>query len=135
MRLPIRSAPGVLAIVVLVGVNSSSAQTSATSQTAVRSANDIAVVRTSAPIFVVPDASREPLRMAKEGSALRLLEQEGGWCKVEFEDPQYGRRIGYVEARFVRVTVGRSEPVDVSIAESKAATPTDLRGLMRLKSA
>src|SRR5712691_8974944 len=62
-----------------------------------------ALVLSPSPIFEQPDTSLEPLRVAKEGSALRLVEQSGEWCKVEFQDPQYGRRLGYIQTKFVQV--------------------------------
>ena len=60
-------------------------------------------VAVNAPIFL--DASsnaREPLVTAKEGSVLRLLDTSvPDWFQVEFQDPRFGRRIGYIERRFV----------------------------------
>ena len=57
-------------------------------------------VVTEAPIMGLPDASRVPLRIAKEGSELRLLGGEDGeWYNVDFADPQFGRRVGYIQAK------------------------------------
>lgn len=85
---------------------------------------------TSAPIFVLPDANREPLRVGRQGSQVAVLEQADGWTTIQFQDPQFGLRTGYVESRYVRVAQPQafSEPVDVSIgggadASSAAVAP------------
>jgi hypothetical protein len=58
---------------------------------------------TAAPVFDAPDTGRQPLRVAKEGSVLLLLDMDRDWCHVQFQDPELGRRNGYVQSRFVRV--------------------------------
>lgn len=62
-----------------------------------------AIVATEAPIFLLPDATRTPLRTVPPGTALTLLERKGDWLQVTFEDRQLGRRTGWMEARFVRM--------------------------------
>jgi hypothetical protein len=86
------------------------------------------VVIADAPIFLLPDSTREPLRVAKQGSALRLIEQAGDWDRIEFQDPEYGRRVGYIQTKFAQRAIDRAlEPVDVSVPEAPAtgeASPT-----------
>jgi opacity protein-like surface antigen len=61
-----------------------------------------AVVIADAPIFVLPDDSRVPLQVVKAGTILTATEAPDNiWLRVEFQDPQYGRRIGYIQARYV----------------------------------
>ena len=81
------------------------------------SAGLTALVLESAPIFDVPDPSHQPMRVAKEGSRLRVVGQTAEWCTVQFQDPQFGVRTGYVQTRFVRLEARpqQSEPVDVSM--------------------
>jgi hypothetical protein len=69
----------------------------------------------AAPIFLVPDASRAPLRIAEEGTWLTVLSVRKEWLEVEWQDRQYGPRVGYVRAEFVRLYSDRSAPA--------AATP------------
>jgi hypothetical protein len=64
-----------------------------------------------APVFVSPNANQTPLRVGKAGSVLRLIELNGDWCQVEFEDPQFGRRVGYVRRQFVRISAPERPPV------------------------
>jgi hypothetical protein len=74
-----------------------------------------------APIFVAKDDQRLPLRTAKEGSRLKVLTDEGDWLIVEFEDPQWGRRQGYIQRR--HITPEASVPVDVSVREPVSPAP------------
>ena len=60
-------------------------------------------VTVAAPIFLYPDPNRTPLRVADAGLAVVILKTEGDWYLVEFQDPEYGRRQGYIERRFVEV--------------------------------
>jgi hypothetical protein len=116
-------APAVVCLLALMIATDSEAQTAGQS-TPLRSPRvgfQTVVVVSAAPIFVVPDGTREPLRVAKEGSTLRLIQQDGEWCNVEFQDPQYGRRTGYVQTKFVKVNARSTqlEPVDLSVPEAR----------------
>jgi len=57
----------------------------------------------TAPVYLLPDAQRIPLRQLAEGTTVRVLARDGDWVRVEFSDPQYGPRVGYVESRFIRI--------------------------------
>jgi hypothetical protein len=73
-----------------------------------------ALVTTIAPIYLLPDASRKPLRTAALNTVLRVLESKGPWLKVEFHDSQYGRRQGYVLAQQVQVKdAAAQQPMDL----------------------
>jgi hypothetical protein len=78
-------------------------------------------VMTVAPIYVVADAKRTPLRTAAVGTSLRVLEDNGEWLRVEFQDPQFGRRVGYVIATNVRVSQPNQQPMDLSITPAPGA--------------
>jgi hypothetical protein len=70
------------------------------------------------PIFVRPDPNRQPLRMGRQGSNVRVLLEEGDWYQIEFEDPQWGRRVGYIEKRFTKPAppdYSRMPAIDVSV--------------------
>ena len=75
-------------------------------------------VTTNCPIFVLPDSNREPLRIAKEGSVLTMIRTEGDFTYVEFSDPDYPRRYGYIQSRFVVQAVART-PIDLSVPEAR----------------
>jgi hypothetical protein len=81
-------------------------------------------VAANAPLFVVPDASREPLRVAAAGSVLQVIDVQGEWVNVEFQDPQYGRRVGWLQAKFGTISIDdpRLKPMDLSIPPSPTAS-------------
>ena len=84
-----------------------------------------ATVVTEAPIFIQPGA-KVPLRVAKVGTALRILQEEGAWAQVEFNDPQFGRRVGWIEKQFIRISRAAS-PADVPASDPRdpAAEPVE----------
>ena len=61
------------------------------------------VILESAPVFLLPDRTRTPLRTLEAGTTVRILEQAGDWIRIEFPDPSFGPRVGYIERKFVRV--------------------------------
>jgi hypothetical protein len=79
-----------------------------------------ATVASDAPIFLQPGAPI-PLRVAKAGTALKVLSEEGGWIEVEFNDPQFGRRVGWVEKKLLRIARPELEPMDLSVRETETA--------------
>ena len=70
---------------------------------------------TAAPIFVVPDSTRQPLRVAATGTTLNVLKEQGDWIQVQFADPQWGPRTGWIEAKFIRISQPDLQPMDLSI--------------------
>lgn len=81
------------------------------------------VVTEVAPIYLRPDESRTPLRTAAVGTALVVLQTEGEWLQVEFEDPQFGRRVGWTRKTRVRVEAPHTTPMDLSVAPDSPAPP------------
>ena len=67
-----------------------------------------ATVTTVAPIFIQPGA-QTPLRVAAVGTSLRVLKlevwatEQGEWAQVEFNDPQFGRRVGWVQTKNIQI--------------------------------
>jgi len=57
------------------------------------------VVIVETPFLLLPDASREPLRMLEAGTVLRFLDEDAGWFHTEYQDFHYGRRVGYVQKK------------------------------------
>ena len=64
---------------------------------------DQAVVAADAPIYLYPDAGRQPLRTLPTGTALTVRERKGDWLQVTFDDAALGQRTGWLESRFVRI--------------------------------
>ena len=91
-------------------------------QATAQSATRVVVTATAAPVLVQPDPAMIPLRMAKEGSVLNVIASEAAWYRIEFQDPQLGRRVGYIEKRHVSVVaLPVQQPIDVTVPESSPA--------------
>jgi hypothetical protein len=80
-------------------------------------------VISNAPIYLLPDSARAPLRTAAAGTVLEVVTDEGPWIQVRFQDPQFGVRVGYVESRFIRRAAQQPElrPLDLSVPQSRSA--------------
>jgi hypothetical protein len=55
------------------------------------------------PVYLLPDASREPLLVASKDSTADLVSIEGAWVRISFDDSRDQRRVGYVQSKFVMV--------------------------------
>lgn len=64
---------------------------------------DGGVILETAPVFLLPDATRTPLRTLAAGTSVRVLEEKGDWVRIEFRDNQYGARVGFVQRKYVQV--------------------------------
>jgi hypothetical protein len=58
--------------------------------------------------------------VAAAGSVLTFLTEENGWTQVQFQDPQFGLRTGWVQNRFVRVDRPELQPLDLSVPTAVA---------------
>ena len=47
-------------------------------------ASPTGVITAAAPVFLLPDATRTPLRTLPAGTAVKILEEKGNWIRVEF---------------------------------------------------
>jgi hypothetical protein len=84
VRIMFRRNPGILLtliVVLVLGAAIASAQVA-------RGAT--ATVAANAPIYLAAAVSPTPLRVAAPGTVLKVLQQEGDWLQVEFNDPQWG---------------------------------------------
>ena len=85
---------------------------------------------TDAPIYVAP-GHQTPLRVVGAGSVLRVVALQDDWYQVEFKDPQWGTRVGFVAVASTRASStasSLSEPMDLSIQElnPRQLEPMDL---------
>jgi len=84
---------------------------------------DTAVAAVNTSVFIAPDATKTPLRVASAGTTFVVLEEAGEWTKVQFQDPQWGRRVGYVVTRDLRVHRAALAPMDLSVKPDGATPP------------
>ena len=86
-----------------------------------------ATTTVAAPVYASPNDRETPLRVARAGSVLALIEINGEWCHIEFQDPDLGRRSGYVQTRMVRIDGGATVRVNEPDRQTKT-TPTNQQG-------
>ncbi len=79
-----------------------------------------------APIYLQPGA-QTPLRVAKAGTLFKVLQEDADWVEVEFNDPQFGRRVGWVEKKLLRISRPELEPMDLSVTPASAPPPPSAR--------
>jgi len=113
-----------LAAALLLGVSSISSLSAAaavpTQQQAKLTGRTSARVTTTAPIYIQPGAET-PLRVAAVGTTLNVLKEDGEWAQVEFQDPQWGLRVGWVQTKLIQIWRPELQPVDLSIKDDAAA--------------
>jgi hypothetical protein len=87
------------------------------------SAQQFATVTTNAPIYAAAQETPTPLRVAAVGTRLLVLSTDGDWIQVEYNDPQLGRRVGWVLGHYVSLTSHDLRPMDLSVPEAPPAPP------------
>ena len=87
------------------------------------SAQQVATVTTNAPIYATAQETPTPLRVAAVGTRLRVLSTDRDWVQVEYNDPQLGRRVGWVLLHYVSLTSDDLRPMDLSVPEARPAPP------------
>ncbi len=71
-----------------------------------------ATVLAEAPVYLLPDETRNPLRMLPAGTSLVVLQVRDEWVQVTFNDAQFGRRTGWVQTKLVRLSTAQAPDVD-----------------------
>jgi hypothetical protein len=61
-----------------------------------------AVVVVDAPVYVLPDETRTPLRTLIASTVVHVLAAGDDWYRVEFPDRQFGPRVGFMRPKFLR---------------------------------
>ena len=84
-----------------------------------------AIIKTAAPVYLVADASRTPLRVLETHTTLRIRKVQGEWLAVEFDDPQFGRRAGYIEAKHVLLVQAERDDSSASTGDLGLKSPAD----------
>jgi hypothetical protein len=84
----------------------------ATAQTLPPRSRITAVAVVPAPVFVLPDATRTPLRTLPPGTRVKVLQERGDWYRVEFPDQQWGPRVGYVQRKHVELAEPETDTLE-----------------------
>jgi hypothetical protein len=102
----------VAAVIAIMGFLGTSQRAAAEDRLAV-------VVTVAAPIYLLPDTTRTPLRILELREYVRVRKNDGGWLRVDFQDPQFGLRTGYIQTKLVQLVPiehdGQSELVTVDL--------------------
>ena len=64
-------------------------------------AQSTGAVSATAPVFLLPDATRTPLRTLPAGTIVRIGEVRGDWVQITFNDGVLGQRTGWMERKFI----------------------------------
>jgi opacity protein-like surface antigen len=92
-----------------------------------------ATVLVEAPVFLLPDATRKPLRTLPVGTSMVVLQVRDEWIEVTFNDAQFGRRTAWIEAKYVRLSTAQTTddlrppaptPSSPSSQQNPASAPT-----------
>jgi hypothetical protein len=78
-----------------------------------------------AAVRIEPSLTRIPLTTLAPGAVVTVLNVEGDWVNVEFEDDRYGRRFGYMQRRSVSLP---SAAAPQSAERSKTQAPAARAG-------
>lgn len=84
----------------------------------------VATVTAPAPIFVTV-GFHTPMRVAAVGTRLNVVGSEGEWTQVQFQDPQFGLRTGWVQTTLVRIERPELQPMDLSVPSPAPGAPAD----------
>jgi hypothetical protein len=71
----------------------------ATAEVAAPAPSQLLTLTSGAPIFVTAHKAPTPLLVVSNGAGFRFLGAEGEWYRVEFDDPRWGKRVGFVEKK------------------------------------
>jgi len=63
---------------------------------------------TQTPLFVTANRNQTPLTVFPKSTTLKVLAVEGGWYQVEFDDPRWGRRVGFVDQKSAVVSASEN---------------------------
>jgi len=67
-------------------------------------AQQVASIYLGAPIYEKPSVYTEPILVAGPDSTAHILTREGVWYRISFDDSQGQKRVGYVQASYVRIS-------------------------------
>ena len=89
----------------------------------VAATGDTAIVTNDSGLFLVAGTSEfnRPICVVTAGSTVTVVGADGDWYRVEFNDPMFGKRVGYVAKGRVRV-VPRQAP---SVSPTESASVAD----------
>jgi hypothetical protein len=89
------------------------------------------VSKDGSAVFLTPTSYQTPLQFLNSGASVQVIGNQGNWYQIEFDDPQWGRRLGFILRSDVSSrgrNSSQTEPVDLSVPGLK---PSQLKPLDR----
>lgn len=88
-------------------------------------------INEAAPVYLLPDATRTPLRTLPPGVSASVERVQGEWVQITFNDAQLGRRTGWIQLKYVTLSAA-PPPSPPTVAPSTAkpgagTTPSQAR--------
>lgn len=80
-------------------------------------------VNEAAPVFLLPDATRTPLRTLQPGISAMVERVQGEWVQIIFNDAQLGRRTGWIQLKHVTLSAA-PPPSPPTVAPTQERTGT-----------
>jgi opacity protein-like surface antigen len=82
------------------------------------------VVTEPAPVFLLPDATRTPLRTLPAGAVVSVREVREDWVQITFNDGILGSRTGWIQRRFLVIRERSEQPeTDVAMPPRAPSSP------------
>jgi hypothetical protein len=75
----------------------------------------------AAPVYLLPDATRTPLRTLPAGTIVNVGEMRDDWVQVTFNDGILGSRTGWMERKFLTIRERPQMPAEVPMPPSLPA--------------
>ena len=99
----------------------------AAAQVPVAAGQQQARINEAAPVFLLPDATRTPLRTLQPGLSALVERVQGEWVQIIFNDPQLGRRTGWVQLKYVTLSAAPPPSPPTAAPEKPAGTASQTR--------
>ena len=81
------------------------------------------VITTATPVFSSADDRQTPIGVVAIGTTLRVIETTEGWYRVNFDDPQTGLRVRFIQMKDARLLLPNSSRLRPWASGSTAAPP------------
>ena len=81
------------------------------------------VITNAAPVSSSADDGQTPIGVATIGSTLRVIETSEGWYRVNFDDPETGLRVRFIQMKDARLVLPNSSRLRQSASGTTATLP------------
>jgi hypothetical protein len=115
----------VATLLMLVSLSAEPAPLTAREQAPAARAQTSGAVSTAGPVYLLPDATRTPLKTLIAGTFVRIGEIRGDWIQITFSDGVLGERTGWMERKYL--IIGPATESDRPDTRPEPAIPPGLQ--------